>query len=806
MKNKNIKAEQINAAIGEISDNYIESADTLRTSGFIGIKKSGNFVYKQFAGIAAALVLLVAGTFAMLRIFAPDDIILPPDDVVAPPVEPIPAWLWLVEPTLEYAWIEYCAHCDMFLAAFNTFDPYIEYPDDNYTAFELDRITGQPTGTIHKVHNRTGEKTWASWVYDPDLDLFGWFQWFSLDYELYPMSEFAERFPNEVDRIRTVRRYDTTVSTRGSEFLPGEGYSGDAVMFGNEFITDFIYITQSNPGKEQMNITAVNHSDGNDGGKHGIINKDGVWLVPFESWSLVTISETTAFAGIDGKWGIIGFGASATAVEPVGPPFEYLIYSTEIYGSGVPREWHYKGFGMFFDLTAPVIQYHEFVASEELQGIIAFSTEVTLRNFQFFNIRSNHNWITDGVINENESRYHITDVLYSLDELANGKPLIVRGANLGCANAANGFSFTDENGETRSFALYGAMADFDPPVRAAEVSMSFAPPAAGNTPANIQNGGRVAEHNGWVYYESTSGGIRKMREDGTEMTIVSERHFTTWPYINVIGDSIFYTDFCFDTLTSILYKSSLDGADETILLSFTDKTISNVTVIDDWLYYIGIFRGSRIEGINDDFIYRMCLDGTEHTQLSNVRSLDMMIDDGWIYYIGYTDWVDDVYFGINYIYKMRLDGSERTRFNDAYDNIDINTINEHSDEMAYLHTNRISSFLVNNGWIYYVTENYKTIYKIRTDFTDKTVVIPEPDDELMLLQTLHAASDWLYYYEFAPMAFPGNLKRVNRAGEIQAVLSDAGRIYIAGEWIYYYTDEFAFHKVRLDGTGRETVE
>ncbi|MCL2633250.1 MAG: hypothetical protein FWD34_01915 [Oscillospiraceae bacterium] len=235
---------------------------------------------------------------------------------------PLIGYTWVVEPTLEYDVISYCSYCDVFYG--------FDYSENNMSEYDMPlnyilNEMGQLTGEFHEPHPKYSLPGGIVWVYDPDLDLFGWFQHISPDvgaiYELYPMSEFAERFPKEVDRIRTVRRYDTTVSTRGSEFLPGEGYSGDAVMYGNEFITEFEYIMQTNLGKEQMSIVAINRDgDGSEEGKYGIVNKDGVIIVPFESWVIVTISETTAFANKDGKWGIIGFNGykppEAVIVQP----------------------------------------------------------------------------------------------------------------------------------------------------------------------------------------------------------------------------------------------------------------------------------------------------------------------------------------------------------------------------------------------------------------------------------------------------------------------------------------------------------
>jgi hypothetical protein len=332
-------------------------------------------------------------------------------------------------------------------------------------------------------------------------------------------------------------------------------------------------------------------------------------------------------------------------------------------------------------------------------------------------------------------------------------------------------------------------------------SILTAPVNIGNTAANIQNGGRAAYYDGWIYYINNIGNLCRKKEDGSETAILNERNLDSWTYINVINDLVFYADFCYDTLTSTLYKSSLDGTNETVVLSFTDRTISNVTVADDWIYYRSIYRGINTNEIRDDFIHRIRLDGTEHTQLSHVRSLDMMLDDGWIYYIGYIDWVDDMYLGINYIYKMRLDGSESSRFNDGLDNFDV-----YNPDFLQINQNRITSFLVNHGWIYYVTGDYDVMYKIRTDFTDKTLILPEPEN--VILQTVNISGEWLYYYDNIPVSIEGVLKRINNDGEIQTVLSVVSRIYIIGGWIYYYVFgeyETALYRVGLDGTGLEEI-
>ena len=53
---------------------------------------------------------------------------------------------------------------------------------------------------------------------------------------------------------------------------------------------------------------------------------------------------------------------------------------------------------------------------------------------------------------------------HALEELTPEIPFVVTGANKGCVLAANGFSFVDEYGVTRYFALLGGMKDFEPPI------------------------------------------------------------------------------------------------------------------------------------------------------------------------------------------------------------------------------------------------------------------------------------------------------------------------------------------------------
>jgi len=211
--------------------------------------------------------------------------------------------VWIVEPTLEYDIIMYCSHCDVFFGHNYDADSEFDVPMPIFSDI-LDYM-GQPTGELHESHAKYSISGGIVWVYDHELKLFGWFQHVSLDigvvYELYPMSEFAERFPEEVNKIKTVRQYDTTVAIIDGIFSPGDGYSGTAVAYGNEFVTDFVYPMQTNPGKQQTSIMSIHDDDR----KYGIIDENGHFLVPLGFGLISTITETTAFVNSNGKWGII---------------------------------------------------------------------------------------------------------------------------------------------------------------------------------------------------------------------------------------------------------------------------------------------------------------------------------------------------------------------------------------------------------------------------------------------------------------------------------------------------------------------
>jgi hypothetical protein len=105
---------------------------------------------------------------------------------------------------------------------------------------------------------------------------------------------------------------------------------------------------------------------------------------------------------------------------------------------------------MLFNLSQ-IEHYHEFIYKEDLARIV-FTAEAAIRDFRFLDIVWNDNFSWEEADGD-ERFYSVRSVLYSLDELTPEVPFVVTGVDMGCALAAHGFSFVDENGITRYFAF-----------------------------------------------------------------------------------------------------------------------------------------------------------------------------------------------------------------------------------------------------------------------------------------------------------------------------------------------------------------
>jgi hypothetical protein len=232
---------------------------------------------------------------------ATEEPLQPPD---APTIEGI---AWFVEPIFtHYTW--FCYTCDAFSGARS-------YGDDGI----IDERTALPTGNEHGAHGGEGKV----WIYDPVLNLFGYRSnaYAGYDMALYPVNEFAQRFPEQANQLLNVLEVDSTMqeaadwevgwednAPRPATTLPQAAYSGKvAAIFNGQLVSDFEFEAIEHNGwyyNSQRGrigtVAAVNR-----GGRFGVLDRRGDIIVPFELDEILVIDEYTAFAKVGDFWGII---------------------------------------------------------------------------------------------------------------------------------------------------------------------------------------------------------------------------------------------------------------------------------------------------------------------------------------------------------------------------------------------------------------------------------------------------------------------------------------------------------------------
>ncbi len=140
----------------------------------------------------------------------------------------------------------------------------------------------------------------------------------------------------------------------------------------------------------------------------------------------------------------------------------------------------------------------------------------------------------------------------------------------------------------------------------------------------------------WIYYNTESAKLYKVRLDGTEhkqIEGISAAVFIiddSWIYYSTSGDHNFK-------------RARLDGSEVSLISS---RHIEDLNISGDWLFFTDEDDGNSLYGIQKD--------GTGEIKLCSDNAHGIYIVDNWIYYY---NWDDDYNF-----YRIRLDGSERQQY------------------------------------------------------------------------------------------------------------------------------------------------
>lgn len=312
----------------------------------------------------------------------------------------------------------------------------------------------------------------------------------------------------------------------------------------------------------------------------------------------------------------------------------------------------------------------------------------------------------------------------------------------------------------------------------------------GNTPGNLSNGGFVAQQGDWIYYKGLYQDLYKIKTDGSEKTKLTNHRAIN--QINVVGDWIYYMRF---SEPAGLYKVKTDGTESTLLMQQMGMAELATVVKEDWIY------GNFSEG-GSLRLYKIKTDGTEKTILGGENAVTAInVVGDWIYYISSSlEWSEggpsnlpsppprDLYAGD--LYRIKIDGTEKTKLSEG-NFTSINVVDDWvyfmmdrgsgiykmktdgSEKIKLADDKKVDYINVAGDWIYYISvaEGERGIFKMKTDGTEKTKLTATLTEEGQA-PGLNIAGEWIYY---------GDYKDINK-------------------------NEAGIYKIKTDGTGKTEVE
>jgi len=221
-----------------------------------------------------------------------------PAIVLETALEAVSGLVWSVAPTLPHDSVTMC----------------LWGPIDSQRRL-IDPQTGLLTGEECGGHGGHS----PNFVYDMELGLFGQPGYGDAYHTLFgvlPINEFLDIADQwTVQRAReliAVEAVDSTLKDLGSEgwdgwWLAEEAFLGQfAVMYNNEFLTDFIF----DDGLRGWRNYRLEYLPMSRDGMWGLIDKSGNVVIDFIFGNLVIIDEDTAFAKYEGSYGILDIRSS----------------------------------------------------------------------------------------------------------------------------------------------------------------------------------------------------------------------------------------------------------------------------------------------------------------------------------------------------------------------------------------------------------------------------------------------------------------------------------------------------------------
>lgn len=225
----------------------------------------------------------------------------------------------------------------------------------------------------------------------------------------------------------------------------------------------------------------------------------------------------------------------------------------------------------------------------------------------------------------------------------------------------------------------------------------------GNTNNNIINDGiATIDENNWIYYSNGFGKMYKMKNDGSQESVISDVNnngdlgYVNYEDMNVIDGWIYYVEdrtYASSNPTNYkyrLYKVKTDGSSRVKVISSEDSgKIENLNVAGDWIYY-----SEWNTSTNHTTIYKAKIDG------SNKKGIVSSTKGDFAFLKVYGDWI--YYVSESKIYKVKTDRSGKL----GLSNGEVNNCGE---------------FNVVGDWMFYSGRSIH--YKVKMDGTMNSKII-----------------------------------------------------------------------------------
>lgn len=323
----------------------------------------------------------------------------------------------------------------------------------------------------------------------------------------------------------------------------------------------------------------------------------------------------------------------------------------------------------------------------------------------------------------------------------------------------------------------------------------------------IISGDYAVEKDGWIYYQSNSKTLEKMKNDGTGKATLCEGEPRE---IFIAGDWIYFVD-------DGIFKVRTDGKD---LMRLTAMNPETIRIESDWIYFTS----------DEGFIYRIKSDGTNGDNPSILGdepiARDFVVDGDYVYYVKDTGQEITVVNGIRTyyethagIYKMKTDGTGKTLLANEKADTGVYKSGEWLYYNYYDRTNKVNSNFkirldgtekttTNDGsisgqvykdWFYFrETSDLASLYRMRLDGTEKTKVIAN------FPTSWKFKNNYIYYVSRSDDTL--NLMKIKTDGsDMKQLAADiAGHMTLVGDWVYCsgFSKNYLFS---TDGTDREIL-